>query len=631
MQHRSMGTQPPYLNDMFARARREPPVVSEDEIDALLDQVDLHGRQGNEREMGEHLQRTVLTRNIIMGSIAAILIGGFIGAGALFWNPGKGTIPQSQTTANVLQQPLMQSLVSPIPPIVAQTPATTEAQKGSADQTTASLPPAQPVAVNHQSRAEQPLLGKEVDGGEDVDIDQKIFEELQELIQNYWINKINEYKRYIDNNLKSADRNTLDKLRVKWGTLEDDMMSGMNFSMNMGMQLGADNKPNVKFGGSLSNSDGKPEMKALDNLTNTDGVEVKDLGDGKFAVNVNQDEVASSVNGDGATAKRVVIITNDNKIEVNSNGQDLNVNADVDMDVETDISIPKDGMVSKDNEQRKVVQRNIVIRRDNGVEQRTESNVVLEDFNDIEDGIETPLKDIETSLDGMNPQFLTSMLKMAIQSDESESSKIIVQTWGIAERNRDELDGLKGMIEKDLNTFISLMQEKLSEIVDEDGDKLSEAMRDALSEKADNTGGIFESEGIGKNIIDPFYNILIEPMILLYNGSDISDLLSSTIAEPVAGVSLNANSTLKQSYPNPATNEATIDFSLQETSPATTLRLFDAQGSEVRHMDLGSLRGGDHSAQLNVSDLAPGTYLYHLTVQTSSGEQVFSKKMQVVR
>src|SRR5690606_16576064 len=101
--------------------------------------------------------------------------------------------------------------------------------------------------------------------------------------------------------------------------------------------------------------------------------------------------------------------------------------------------------------------------------------------------------------------------------------------------------------------------------------------------------------------------------------------------EPVAGITLEANSTLKQSYPNPAAGRATIDFTLQETSPATTLRLFDATGSEVRRIDLGSVGAGDHSAQLDVADLQTGTYLYHLTIQTSDGEQVFSKKMQVVR
>jgi hypothetical protein len=239
-------------------------------------------------------------------------------------------------------------------------------------------------------------------------------------------------------------------------------------------------------------------------------------------------------------------------------------------------------------------------------------------------------REVAKDLQSFDMGSIMGMLKMAIRSDESESSRILVAAWDIADNHRAELDGLKATVISDVTAFTALLREKMSDLVAKHGDELPEEMRSMMTDKLEDDELTNPASNLIKSM-EPVYDVIIEPMLLLYNGSDINGVLTSAIAEPVAGITLEANSTLKQSYPNPASTEATIEYTLQEPSTSTVLRLFDAQGGEVKSVNLGPQPDGRHQTTIDVKDLPPGTYLYHLTVGTPRGEQVFSKTMRIAR
>ena len=677
-----MATQKPYLNNLFAKARTETPIVSEQEIDSLLDQVDLHGQQGNLTMGSEKNQLSPITRQFIMGSLITILVGGLIGAGTLLWSPEQK--PEETSSINQNRQQTLESLatIEPTsPPFATLNTAGTE-----------------PVSLqNRDSQGQGKVLYNNTDNDKtDVDLDQELSDEFQELIETYWLNKINEYKRTIDRLLPSNDREQLDRLRVQWAVLDEDKNSVFQFGMGTKIRKG-NNSNGVELGAWVSNSEGQGlksfdrdshedidieelidgegnvvvqiddnnEIVTVDHLGQTilnskdiDGslfadrdvsITTKELADGKkqVIVKLNEDEEQEyqvfendgNENKEILFANKTVILDNlDNLIVLNSDGVQIADKDDVDVTDKNEIYIEidedeelqlADKNIGKTNASSRIVvkkiQRSEITSSDSDIDRQEEVEEVIVLKNDFAFD-----KTSEFDLEKFDMNPLGDMIKMMIQSDPSQSSQTIAGTWEIANRNRVELDGLKETIKQDLNEFTTLVEKRLTEFVHHHYDEMPAEMREALSQKASKAGHMFESDEF-MNSVDPLYNVIIEPMILLYNGSDINSLITSAIAEPVAGVSLNANSTLKQSYPNPATHEATIGFTLQEPSAETTLRLFDAKGSEVQQIDLGSLGEGEHSTMLNVSDLTPGTYLYHLTVATSNGEQVFSKKMQVNR
>ncbi len=129
------------------------------------------------------------------------------------------------------------------------------------------------------------------------------------------------------------------------------------------------------------------------------------------------------------------------------------------------------------------------------------------------------------------------------------------------------------------------------------------------------------------------YNVVIEPFLLLYNGQDFRKLLKEVDALPreISGIALPEMSALRQNVPNPAAITTTIPYVLDEPSNGTTLRLYNSRGDLMQQKELGFRSSGEHTADLDVSKLPPGSYLYHLTVQGTRGERVYSKTMQVVR
>lgn len=86
--------------------------------------------------------------------------------------------------------------------------------------------------------------------------------------------------------------------------------------------------------------------------------------------------------------------------------------------------------------------------------------------------------------------------------------------------------------------------------------------------------------------------------------------------------------------PNPASRQITVRYGIPEATASKTrgparLRLYDLLGREVRSVRLGGSGtvAGRHKRGLDVSGLAPGTYVLRL----EAGGQVATRKVTVVR
>jgi hypothetical protein len=68
---------------------------------------------------------------------------------------------------------------------------------------------------------------------------------------------------------------------------------------------------------------------------------------------------------------------------------------------------------------------------------------------------------------------------------------------------------------------------------------------------------------------------------------------------------------LFQNMPNPANNNTTIRYSLEQPM-SVAFEVIDLQGRIVATKDLGTVSSGNHQVELSTSDLANGIYTYTL-------------------
>jgi hypothetical protein len=219
----------------------------------------------------------------------------------------------------------------------------------------------------------------------------------------------------------------------------------------------------------------------------------------------------------------------------------------------------------------------------------------------------------------------------------SDVLEIYTEAKAIAARNAVVLGGLRQTVGFDVGTF-------LDDVMDM-GQRYRQAHRAEIEatrsqsefdmfsgSDADSLAGKFRSEK-GQRGFQQIYAFGIEPMVYLYNGMELREILAGAVpaAAPIAGLPMPESAVLKQNFPNPAATSTTIGFTLPASSDRTTLRVFDAKGAVAMTQELGAQSAGEHAIPLDVSSLAAGTYLYQLTTSGSRGEQVYSKAMQVVR
>ena len=68
------------------------------------------------------------------------------------------------------------------------------------------------------------------------------------------------------------------------------------------------------------------------------------------------------------------------------------------------------------------------------------------------------------------------------------------------------------------------------------------------------------------------------------------------------------NGVTVNTYPNPATNNATIDYTLDNNANNVVIRVVDVTGKVSQVIENGSQAAGSYKNVLNVSNLSAGTY-----------------------
>ena len=84
--------------------------------------------------------------------------------------------------------------------------------------------------------------------------------------------------------------------------------------------------------------------------------------------------------------------------------------------------------------------------------------------------------------------------------------------------------------------------------------------------------------------------------------------------------------TITTLYPNPFRRSFTIDFTMP-VAQQTSLSIYDVLGRRVRYVPLGLLRPGQHEHSFTVDDLAAGTYIVRIEIQ--SGQRAMRKVVAV--
>ena len=236
-------------------------------------------------------------------------------------------------------------------------------------------------------------------------------------------------------------------------------------------------------------------------------------------------------------------------------------------------------------------------------------------------------------------------VKMGLGAGSDERIMELFEIWTgttlLARNYRSGLDNLSEVVLEDAGMFgdeVAVFVNRFAEHnrsdlkTDEKGAMLLEG-KDELAEGIQKLKNILDNKN---ESVMKAYSLVVEPVIMLFNGGDMRDMLPvnagnvSSVGTQVAGL-LPESAVLHQNAPNPASTYTTIGYTLGESSEATTLRVFASDGSMISSADLGSLPKGPGSYKLDVSELSNGSYLYHLTVMTSAGEMVYSKVMQIVR
>lgn len=86
--------------------------------------------------------------------------------------------------------------------------------------------------------------------------------------------------------------------------------------------------------------------------------------------------------------------------------------------------------------------------------------------------------------------------------------------------------------------------------------------------------------------------------------------------------------TVTQNYPNPARELTSVDIIMPEADKIE-FKIYNLQGKVVQTVLNEYLNTGKHTIQLNLTNLAPGIYIYRIS--STSGSYASTKKMIVVR
>jgi hypothetical protein len=249
---------------------------------------------------------------------------------------------------------------------------------------------------------------------------------------------------------------------------------------------------------------------------------------------------------------------------------------------------------------------------------------------------------IQQKADQKSPKMMRNTDgEMKIRDDEemrkaTEFMEIYASTKDLAGRYQADLQTLGGTVIDDVIHFTDMMAGQSAQFITDHRAEMTPEQVTQYTAKVQafsETVNELKADREGQMGLAAIYTFAIEPIIMLYNGADLRELLQQVggIGKPIAGLELPESGVLNQNFPNPAATTTSIGYNLAEASSRTTLRLYASDGSIAKSLDLGARPAGEQTVEVDVSGLATGTYLYQLMIQTGAGEQVFAKRMQVVR
>lgn len=102
------------------------------------------------------------------------------------------------------------------------------------------------------------------------------------------------------------------------------------------------------------------------------------------------------------------------------------------------------------------------------------------------------------------------------------------------------------------------------------------------------------------------------------------DLMIFPVVDMTTGLNNSiskGNLTLLAAFPNPATNDITINFGLNKSSQID-IEIFDVTGKNVKSIKMDNIESGNHSSKISLSELNAGVYMYSVK---SDNAKMYSK------
>jgi len=205
----------------------------------------------------------------------------------------------------------------------------------------------------------------------------------------------------------------------------------------------------------------------------------------------------------------------------------------------------------------------------------------------------------------------------------------------LAARYRAAMDRMSAEVMDDITSFATEMADRSDRFVESNRSSFEndpEAAR-LLERRGDLRKAVEDLRTQrGRKGLESIYTLAIEPIVLLYDGTDLKTLLGGSVPSGISvnGIELPESSLLSQNVPNPASTYTTITYTLPTASTHTKLEVFNVTGALVAAVDHGARQEGEHHLRLDVTSLPAGSYFYRLSVRTDKGPRVASRVMRVV-
>lgn len=232
----------------------------------------------------------------------------------------------------------------------------------------------------------------------------------------------------------------------------------------------------------------------------------------------------------------------------------------------------------------------------------------------------------------------TASVRFDVESMEhlQEVMSIYTAAKKLSLRYRPDMDRLSTDVLDDIVVFAGNMADRADRFVEANRSTFeSDPEASAMLERRGDLNSAVEKlrSDRGRQGLASVYSFAIEPVIMLYDGTDLKTLLTGAMPSgvTVGGMEIPEASALRQNVPNPASSSTSIHYALAFSSSATVLEIFNAGGELVASYDQGARDAGEYDVNVDVSHLPSGSYVYRLTSTTTKGPRVHSKVMQVVR